>query len=312
MQWLTPTITQHFQLRQIWGLGSHAWTSGAPASGIIIGENSSVDSPVTSGNPYTVAWYAYFRVNTRAYTKEDENINDENIYIEIKIATLHNKLWTSNASEQDGFVDIGVLSWDSNRKPPAETIVSQEYIHNQSAAKTQLYDWAGISDSNVICGVIADNGYKTGQTVPNGAWGTHLGGIDTPVAERTFTMVFDASYFNDDGTLKEQYRMMPFNYALRSHPGSGTVRMTLDRTIDVDLSVDPFIYIPWAIMKNGQWVSCNRRPDGLMVYKNGSFSKAVRNSILARVRNGKLPSNANGFRMKNNKWQVSPITPDSD
>lgn len=314
MRWLSPTITQYFQARNIWGTEYHAWTSGAPVNSTLPGQYSGVDSPA-SGTKYTVAWFAYFRVETRAYAKNDENPNDSNIYLQIKITTVHNKLWTSNTNAADGFIDIGLIAFDASRAAPSYTEQSGIYLHNQDSAKNQLYTWAGISDSNIICGVVADNGYKTGQTVPGGTWGTHVNGVDTPVGTKTFTLVFSQNDFNEDGTLKESKRMMPFVHSTRYHKNEAgsmvdVTGLTLEPTLDINLEVDPFIYIPWAIMKSGKWESCNRRDDGLMVCKNGSFSKVVKNSIVSMVVNGKLPSTSNGFRVQGGKWEVSPITPD--
>ena len=312
MEWLTPTVTQHFQVRQIWGADADKckWASGSPVNGIIQGAYSGVDS-ITSGS-YTIGWFAYFTVQSRAYTKSDENPNDDNVYIRVQITTNHNKIWTSNEQPAGGFVDIGLIVWNPDRKPPATTTSSSLYLSNESASQSQLYDWAGINNNNVVCGVMADNETKRGKTLPNGTWGTHASGDDNPVSIRTFTLTFDDSAFTDDGGLKDECKMMPFVMASRWREQETMTGMAINRTLDIDLTVDPFIYIPWAIMKNGQWVSCNRRSDGLMVYKNGNFSKTVKNSVLARVVNGKLPSNANGFRMKNSKWQVSPITPDTE
>lgn len=311
MEWLTPKVTQYFQARNIWGVGNFGWTSGRPTNETRQGSFSGVDSPASWCDPYTVAWYAYFQVDTRAYDNLDENPNDENIYIQVDITTLHNKLWTSNSPASDGFIDIGLIAWDADRVPPAKESVSGLYLHDQANAKSQLYNWLGITDNNVICGIIADNGYKTGQTVPSGSWGAHVSGTDTPTAKRSFSLKFGPSAFEDDGSLKDSYKYLPFSHATRYHDNDLT-GLNSSRTLDIDLSLDPFIYIPWAIKKSDGYVSCNRLENGLTVYKDGGWNHVVKNSILSRVINNKFPRTSNGFRIKNSKWDVSPITPSDD
>lgn len=309
MEYLTPTITQYVQIRELWGAAGDRmrWKSGIP-SGVRMGETSIVDTP-DSEVPYTVAWFTYFRIDTRAYDKLDENPNDDNIYLEIKITTIHNKMWTSTESPADGFIDIGVLAWNPTRKPPASTTGYPLVYQDHEAARRQLYEWAGIDENNIICGVIADNKSKLGMVDPGGTWGSHPNGEDVPRGAIPFTMTFTPDSFNDDGTPKEQY--MPFVWASRWHEASNdTAGLQVSRTVDIDLSIDPFIYIPWAVKGSNGYLSCNRLPDGLMVHQNNSWSKVVKNSILARVVNNKFPKSANGFRVKREKWSVSPITPD--
>lgn len=307
MKWISPKVSQWFQVRTHWNDGD-GWVSGAPINGIIQGKFEGIDRPLSP--IYTVAWFAYFQVDTRAYTKLDENPNDTNVYMQVDITTIHNVIWTSAVSAKDGFIDIGIITWAPGVEPGSKTNAGPEYLYNQSASKAQLYDWIPTNDSNVVCGVIADNGNRTGQTVPIGSWGSHGSGDDNPVPTRSFELVFTEADFNDDGTIKDEKRHLPFLMATRFHPPDRSVSLASNRTLDIDLSVSPFEYIPWAIRKNGSWVSCNRRDDGLMVHEGGGWNKVVKNNFIAQVRNGKIPINANGFRVQRNGWNVSPITPD--
>lgn len=309
MKWISPAVTQHFQSRIIWGEGNAGWSSGAPRNGTVQNTFSGVDSP-SAGSAYTVAWFAYFKVETRAYTKSDENTSDNNIYLQVNITTVHNKVWTSNVAPVDGFIDIGLIAWNPNRQND-HLYTTGVYLYDQESSKAQLYNWLGLDGNNVVCGVVADNGNRTGQTIPGGPWGSHPGGVDTPVGTRTFTLTFGSNDFNSDGSLKAEKRVLPFCQASRWHmEDPSQIGMSVDPTLNIDLTVEPFIYIPWGIKKSNGYQTCNRLPDGLMVHKGGSWSKVVKNSFMSRVVGNSFPSTSNGFRIHSNKWEVSPLTPD--
>lgn len=317
MKWLTPTITKHFQIRTIWGANASSctWSSGTPWNKLVKeGSYSGTDSP--SGR-YTAAWFAYFTVNVRPYTKLDENPSDNNIYLDIKIITNHNKIWTSNEASAGGFIDIGLIAWSPKNKPSypnavIDTTSTNLYLNDYQNALKQLYGYAGVTDDDVICGAMSDNGQKTGGTVPNGTWGSHPNGADSSARTQNFTLKFDESCFKDDGTLMDKYKRLPFYMLSRYRPDDSHATLAVTATIDTDLSIDPFIYIPWGIKKSTGWLSCNRNNNGLVVREKGSWSKIVKNSVLSRVINNKFPSSSDGYRVKSEKWNVSPITPPDD
>lgn len=292
------------------------WSSGASSYVMQGGAFDPTDHPV--GDPYTLAWYAYFKMDVRAYTKSDENQSDTNVYLKVTLTTQHNKVWSSNdTAHQEGFVDVGAIVWNST--PPLK---KQPYsfeggfdglLYDQDGAIRQLYDWAGVNDNNVVCGIVGDNGQMKAKTMPVGSWGTHNGTDSGALAPREFTLVYPESCFNNDGQLKEEFRKPPFAWVHRGRQAVLPLAdLYVEDTIQINLDIDPFIYIPWAIRKSGEYLTCNRREDGLTVYKNGGFNKVVTNSILSIVVGNNFPNNSNGFRIHNNKWEVSPITPDGD
>lgn len=314
MEWLTPTtIVKYFQIRRIWCSYldySPYWHSGITDE-VYEGKFNGIDYP--EGDLYTIAWYAYFKVAIRAYDRVDEDPTDTNIYLQVKITTIHNAVWSSIEPEHEHFNDVGALVWTvSNQQPPAHVENQAPLLGNYQAAINQLYNWAGVNNNNVVCGVVGDIGSKEAKTLPNGTWGTHSG-TDTPVAERTFTLTLPASAFNPDGSIKPAYSVLPFVFCKRSRePVDEEAILETVRTINLDLTLDPFIYIPWGVRKSGDFVSCNRLAAGLTKKTSSGFTRIIKNSILSRIVDGQIPSTSNGFRKTQTSWEVSPLTPEDD
>lgn len=313
MRWRSPTINKYFQMRRIWHSPDHSpsWNSGTVAE-VVEGTYVGTDSPKSvddGGDLYTLAWYAYFYMNARAYDLVDEDPSDENIYLSITIRTVHNCVWSNTETDKtENFNDIAVLVWTTSNKQPYDIEEDMPILlGDYEAAVDQLYNWAGIDGGNVVCGCVGDIGAQESMTTPGGSWGQHAG-TDTAwpdVEDKSFTLTFPPSAFNADGSLKDEYKILPFVFAKRSRePSDAEAILEVERTVTIDLNIDPGMsYIPWAIRKQGSYVSCNRLADGLTLRKNGSFAKVVKNSAVS--------SKPDGQRVQGNRWIASPITPEN-
>ena len=329
---VSDIFTQRFQYRQLWGTSDRGWANGAQ-NGVSLGNPGTNNTP--TGN-WTVAWFLDCTCQFYAYTKNDEDPDNFNVYIKIDIECHHNKLWTSNDTPSGGYIDIGAiyLSPDNKPAPPstyrefthnATTADSGSpiYLHNASGALSQLESDIGANNGTWLAGVICDNGTKEGKTITPGhdhdsSWGTHSG-TDSSGWTITHTLVFTPSDYDDDGKMNLENVVIPFYIATRWWPSELVTKSGITTLFDFDLTGDPFSYVPWAIRKSGSWRSCddhrdsNNNKNGLMVRKSGSFSHLILNSPL----NPNVPGDSNGFRVVDKtktgrrRFGVSPKTPAS-
>lgn len=323
MKYVTDEITRRFQYRQRWGAKDHGWNSGK-SDGVRF-EGDSSDSP---WGPYTGAWFLDATFHVRAYTRNDEDITDKRVYVQIRMDVAHNKLWTSADIEQNGFIDIGGIYFMPANIPPIGADGHREYmrefyhpfgdystgapvyLHNGDASLSQMESDIGVSPNSAIVRMLIDNGTRQGMIYAgsnNSGWGVHHG-TDVAPYSFDFTIPFTPDQYDDDGKMKIENIQIPLYIASR-YVDVDPPRNVVSRIVtlfDFDLVGDgPFQFVPWARrMPGGTWRSCN---DGktLSTRQSGNWNHIVYNNAL----NPHVPGDSNGFRVQSSQWAVSPITP---
>lgn len=323
MKYVTDEIARRFQYRQRWGAKDHGWNSGK-SDGVRF-EGDSSDSP---WGHYTGAWFLDGTFGMRAYTRNDEDITDKRVYVQIRMRINSNKLWTSSQEEENGINDIGGIYFSPTNIPPIGSNGHREYmrefyhpfddystgapvyLHNQDASLRQLEGDIGVSHESALAAVILDNGSRKGRIYAgnnSSSWGTHSG---TNVAPYDFdvTLQFEPEEYDGNGQMKIENVQIPLYIASR-YVDVDPPRNVVSRIVsmfDFDLVGDgPFQFVPWARrMPGGTWRSCN---DGetLSTRQGGNWNHIVYNNAL----NPHVPGDSNGFRVQSSQWAVSPITP---
>ena len=330
---VSDTVKQRFQYHRLWGTKSHDWNNHAPQGLYYAGTGDySADHPeegIASGHDaptgiWTVAWFLDCTAEMWAAINEDDP-DDLNVYIEVRITCKHNKMWTSVDDPVNGFIDIGGIYLEPDSAPNIWTHsgASSVYLGNKPLSIKQLEDDIGVTKGAWIGGVICDTHDRDGQVVkptpPKRSSDLVVPDGYDDYSNWTYTheLVFGPEDYDHDGHMEIDSITLPFYVALRWWDAETVVKVSLEKLFDFDIIGDnPFQYVPWAILKNSNWRSCdnhktNNVKDGLMVMKSNSWSHLIVNNPL----NPKVPGDSNGFRVVDQtktglkKWGVSPKTP---
>ena len=332
MEVVSKTFKQRFQYRKLWGSEPNHWNNNAP-NGVYLGVWNGTGTNTPEG-VWTVAWFMDCLAEMYAYTMYDEDPTDLNVYVHINIHCNHNQLWTSNDVAANGYIDIGAIYLNPNNLPAIDQNTGKRealrvwhhpcpsgeepdgnapiYLENPTGAKYQLEQDIGASRGAWLGGVICNTKSKEGQlitppNIPDGGWGVH-NGTDANGWDLVSVLTFGPDAYDGDGKLKLENVQMPFYIASRGWTSWYQTDSVLESLFDFDIVGDsPFVYIPWAIKKSGNWVSCNRRSDGLSTRKSSNWSTHI---IVNSPLNPNVPGDSSGFRKTGNKWRVSPLTPE--
>lgn len=236
-----------------------------------------------------------------------------------------NALKTWQKWDSEG-VDFCEGSMDHARKQLESCIVESYSNWNTN------YDTA-FGNARWLVGCILDNGTSIAWCLlPGGAYyellqdnaeieGSQLSGQYWEISD-VFTFPPDA--FTLEGKFKPEWAQLPYYAAGRSLHGNEddgwNVLLSLQSLFNFNLD-DPgslFNYIPWAVLDNGNWLTCDRPSRDSSVYDGNPYNDGLQVRKGSRWENHYIWNNSmyptpdgesDGFRVQNDNWVTSPKTP---
>lgn len=243
---------------------------------------------------------------------------------------------TQDFAEKYEHIDTytGAYNGNTSRKTTSNT-----YQNNQAGAFSQMKSLLGFANTQLICLAGYNNrltaltsgvsvggygGQMTPDSVPNYIdWSRTPGISGSPAAQNngwqySFYYELLPEMFDEFGNLLPEYDRLPVylveRTAYRENTETSTVKVLVSsRNLFADLKISDsdnwFDYIPWGVY-NGAWETCNELPHTLSVF-SGVESESIWDTDT--VRNNLVSTGtSDGFRVVENDWAISPITPDEE